>query len=93
MQLQLLQLPQDRSMQLFLIKEQQTLRKVVGLLVHMHLACLYGWILIVGKPFVAVAYLMVMEGGTSFVCIVVVAVVLHVHGRHSERLEYALSWY
>jgi len=57
-----LQLPQDGSVQLLLIEEQQTLREVVELLVRVRVACPHGRILIVGEPFVAVAYLMAIEG-------------------------------
>ena len=57
-----LQLPQDGSVQLLIIKEQQTLREVVELLVRVRVACPHGRILIVGEPFVAVAYLMAIEG-------------------------------
>lgn len=57
-----LQLPQDGTVQLLMIDEGQTLREVVETLVRVRVACPHGRILIVGEPFVAVAYLMAIEG-------------------------------
>jgi len=58
-----LQFPQDAgSVELLIIEEEQTLREVVELLVRARVACPHGRILIVGEPFVAVAYMMAIEG-------------------------------
>ncbi len=56
--------PQDAgsSVELLMIEEEQTLREVVELLVGVRVACPHGRILIVGEPFVAVAYMMAIEG-------------------------------
>ena len=54
--------PQDGSVELLMIEEEQTLREVVESLVRARVACPHGRILIVGEPFVAVAYLMAIEG-------------------------------
>ena len=54
--------PARRERAGFDIEEQQTLREVVELLVRVRVACPHGRILTVGEPFVAVAYLMAIEG-------------------------------
>jgi hypothetical protein len=53
--------PQDGSVVLLIIEEQQTLREVVELVVHSRCASPQGRILI-GEPYVATAYLMAIEG-------------------------------
>jgi hypothetical protein len=53
---------QQQQLQQLLIGEDQTLREVVELLVHVRVACPHGRILIFGEPFVAAAYLMAIEG-------------------------------
>jgi len=59
-----LRFPQDGSVpvELLIIEEEQTLREVVELLVRARVAYPHERILIVGEPFVAVAYLMAIEG-------------------------------